>query len=247
MSDPIHNTDEPWTRRQFVTTHWSLIFQARGEGADAATALDQLCRDYWPPLFVYARRDGLSAHDAQDAVQSFIAHLLSRQDLNSVEPEKGKFRSFLLAAFKHFLISRARGENSFKRGGGMTAISLDLDALETFCAPELADASTPDKAFDRGWARHLMSRALERLGAEHRAPQQARLFAALQSTLMDGGRVTREAELAAQLGLTPGALAVAATRLRRRYRSLIEDEVRQTLADPADLEEEMRSLWLAWS
>ena len=247
MSDPIHNSDGPWTRQPFVTTHWSLIFTARSKGPSAAAALDQLCRTYWPPLFVYARRDGLSPHDAQDAVQSFIAHLLAREDLNSVEPEKGRFRSFLLTAFKHFLVSRARGENSCKRGGGTVAVSLDVDAMETLCAPELADASTPDKAFDRGWARHLMSRALQRLGDEHRTPQQARLFAALQPTLMEGGRVTQEAQLAAQLGLTPGALAVAATRLRRRYRALIEDEIKQTLNDPADLEEEMKALWLAWS
>jgi RNA polymerase sigma-70 factor (ECF subfamily) len=247
VPDLHYKTDEPWTRQHFVTTHWSLIFKARSEGPDAAMALDQLCRTYWPPLFVYARRDGLSPHDAQDAVQGFIAHLLARQDLNTVSPERGKFRSFLLAAFKHFLVSRLRGESAAKRGGDAVAVRLDADTLETICAPELADAGTPDKAFDRTWAHNLMARALQRLGAEHRTPRQARLFTALQPTLMDGGRVSREAELATQLGLTPGALAVAATRLRRRYRALIEDEVKQTLADPADLAEEMRALWLAWS
>jgi RNA polymerase sigma-70 factor (ECF subfamily) len=126
-------------------------------------------------------------------------------------------------------------------------LSLDADALEAMCAPELASGATPDRAFDRTWARNLMSRALQRLHAEHQTPRQARIFAALQPTLMDGGRVRQEAELAAQLGLTPGALAVAATRLRQRYRALIEEEIRQTLADPADLAEEMRALWLAWS
>jgi RNA polymerase sigma-70 factor (ECF subfamily) len=247
VSDSKHITDEPWTRRQFVTTQWSLILTARGESPASAAALDQLCRAYWPPLFVYARRDGLSPHDAQDAVQGFLALLLARRDLNQVSQEKGRFRSFLCAAFKNFLISRARGENADRRGGGGVPLSLDADALEAMCAPELASGATPDRAFDRTWARNLMSRALQRLHAEHQTPRQARIFAALQPTLMDGGRVRQEAELAAQLGLTPGALAVAATRLRQRYRALIEEEIRQTLADPADLAEEMRALWLAWS
>ena len=211
------------------------------------TALDQLCRVYWPALFVYARRDGLLPPDAQDAVQGFIAQLLARQDLNHVSPDKGRFRSFLCAAFKNFLISRARGENAIRRGGGSAIVSLDADTLETICARDLVDGTTPDRAFDRTWARHLMSRALQRLGEEHQTPRQAQLFAALQPTLMDGGRAQQEAELASKLGLTPGALAVAATRLRQRYRALIEDEVRHTLADPADLAEEMRALWLAWS
>jgi RNA polymerase sigma-70 factor (ECF subfamily) len=112
---------------------------------------------------------------------------------------------------------------------------------------ELADSASPDKAFDRSWAKHLMARAMERLRTDHGSPQQARLFAALRPSLMDGGRVAEAAELAAGLGVTPGALAVAATRLRQRYRSLIEDEVRRTLADPANLKEEMQALWSAWS
>ncbi len=247
MANPIHSTDEPWTRQPFATTHWSLILRARGEEPEASAALEQLCRDYWPPLFVYARRDGLSPHDAQDAVQGFIGHLLARQDLDRVGPEKGRFRSFLLTAFKNFLTSRARAENAGKRGGGSVTLGGDAAALEAQCGPELCDTATPGKAYDQSWARHLMARALERLGREHRTPAQARLFAAVQPTLMDGGRVTQQAEMASQLGVTPGALAVAATRLRRRYRALLEDEVRRTLADPANLEEEMRALWLAWS
>lgn len=243
MPDAAPDSENCFGHRQFVTTHWSLILAARLGGSDGAAALNQICRAYWPPLFVYARRDGLSPHDAQDAVQSFIADLLARQDLDHVLPEKGRFRSFLLVAFKNFLISRARGENALKRGGGTLSVTLDAETLESLYARELADESTPDKAFDRGWARNLMARALDRLAAEHRTSTQARLFAALQPTLMDGGRVRNASEMAAQLGLSAGALAVAATRLRRRYRALIEDEVRQTLADLGDLDEEMRALW----
>lgn len=247
MPEATHSSNEPRNRQHFVTTHWSLILTARREGLEAAAALERLCQTYWNPLFIYAQRDGLAEHDAQDAVQSFIAHLLARQDLHSVSPEKGRFRSFLLCAFKNFLTSRARTENAAKRGGGAVSVSLENDATVAADAAELADPVTPDKAFDRAWAKNLMSRALDRLGTEHQSPSQARLFSALKPSLMEGGRVTHEAETAARLGLTPGALAVAATRLRRRYRALIEDEVKQTLANPADLAEEMRALWLAWT
>lgn len=211
MSDPSNSREERLAPRAFVTTQWSLILTARGAGPDAAEALDGLCRDYWPPLFVYARRDGLSPEDAQDAVQGFIAHLLARKDLQHVAPEKGRFRSFLLASFKHFLVSRSRSEGAEKRGGGSVVVRLD------------------------------------RLSQDHGTPQQARMFAALRPSLMDGGRVVQATEIAAGLGVSPGALAVAATRLRQRYRALIEDEVRRTLADPANLAEEMQALWSAWS
>lgn len=241
------NEDGPGVHRQFVTTHWSLILAARRDGPEGEAALNELCRSYWPPLFVYARRDGLGPHDAQDAVQSFIAMLLERRDLSSVLPEKGRFRSFLLAAFKNFLVSRARGEVALKRGGGVELLRIDADAMESMWARELMDESSPDRAFDRGWARNLMARALENLRSEHKTPSQARIFNVLQPALVDGGRVHGEAAIAAELGITPGALAVAATRLRRRYRALIEHEVRRTLADPADLEEEMRAMWQAWS
>lgn len=247
MSDPFDHREEPAARRAFVTTQWSVILTAQGVGADAAAALDELCRDYWQPLFVYGRSDGLSPEDAQDAVQGFIAHLLARKDLQQVSPEKGRFRSFLLTAFKHYLVSRSRSEGAGKRGGGSVVLSLDVVGLAGVDESELVDRASPEKAFDRSWAKRLMARAMERLARDHGTPQQARLFTALQPSLMEGGRVANAAGLAATLGVTPGALAVAATRLRRRYRWLIEDEVRRTLADPATVAEELRALWSAWS
>jgi len=212
----------------------------------AAQALEMLCRIYWPPLYAYARRDNLSPHDAQDAVQDFISLLIERKDFANLGPEKGRFRSFLLAALKNFLISRARAGHALKRGGGRPALSLDDVDPEVYCAPELMDQFTPEKAFDRRWARTVMGRALENLRTEHQTPQQARVYAALQPTLMEGGPVNERAALAADLGMTPGALGVAATRMRRRYRILVEEEVKQTLTDAADFAEEMRALREAW-
>jgi RNA polymerase sigma-70 factor (ECF subfamily) len=231
----------------FETTRWSAVLLAgRGDSADAESALARLCETYWPPLYAFARRDGLDRHSAQDAVQGFLARILAREDIARVMPERGRFRSFLIGSFKNFLTSLARAEHAQKRGGGTRGIEIDARSAEAMCAPELVESLTPDRAFDRRWARTVMSRALDRLRAEHSSSQQARIFAALQPALADGARLTNADALAVELGTTPGALATAATRLRQRYRALIEDEVAQTLDDRADLAGELQALRDAW-
>lgn len=232
----------------FFTTQWSIVLHAAaGDSPDATRALEALCTAYWPPLYAYARRDGLSPHDAQDAIQDFISQLLRRNDIASVSPDKGRFRSFLLASLKHFLISRARKEQSLKRGANWERIQFDTQETEALCQNELVDRMSPDKTFDRHWARTIMTLAMERLREEHKSPQQARLFAALQCVLADGGRLENQASMASELGVTPGALATAATRLRQRYRDLIKDEVRRTVDNPGALEEELQALREAWA
>ena len=232
----------------FMTTEWSVVLQAgQGWHPEAAQALESLCRTYWPPLYAYARREGLAPADAEDTIQEFIGHLLRRNDLAAVSPEKGRFRSFLLTALKNFLVSQWRAGRALKRGGHSEFVALETAGAEKLCAPELIDRLSPDKAFDRRWAITVMARALDRLRAEHQSPEQARLFAALQPMLAGTGRLTNQAAAAAELGVTPGALATAATRLRQRYRALIEDEVRRTLEKPADLAEELRVLREAWT
>jgi DNA-directed RNA polymerase specialized sigma24 family protein len=232
---------------EFESTQWSVVIQAGGDSTEAAHALEKLCRTYWPPLYAFARRDGLDEHEAKDAVQGFLARLLERRDIATADPERGRFRAFLVGAFKNYLASQARADMAQKRGGGQRAISIELAAAENICAPELAVSLTPDRAFDRGWARAVMQRALHRLRAEHATPEQARLFAALEPALASGGRLENSAALAGELGLSAGALATAATRLRRRYREMIEDEVARTLENPADLKAELRALREAWT
>jgi RNA polymerase sigma-70 factor (ECF subfamily) len=233
---------------EFLTTEWSVVLQAgQDKCPGAAQALEALCRAYWPPLYAYARRDGLTPQDAQDAIQEFIGSLLRRNDLASVSPEKGRFRSFLLAALKNFLVSRWRTERALKRGGQSEFVMLESAEAEKLCQPELIDQLSPEKAFDRRWAITVMACALDRLCAEHQSPEQARLFAALQPVLAGSGRMENQIAMASELGVTPGALATAATRLRRRYRALIEDEVGRTLEKPADLAEELRALREAWT
>lgn len=170
----------------------------------------------------------------------------SREDLARATPGRGRFRAFLIGSFKNFLTSLARTDHAQKRGGGARTIEIDADSAEGRCAPELVESLTPDRAFDRQWARTVMSRALDRLRAEHASPEQARIFAALQPALADGARLTNADTLASELGTTPGALATSATRLRRRYRALIEDEVANTLDDRADLAAELKALREAW-
>jgi RNA polymerase sigma factor (sigma-70 family) len=232
----------------FFTTQWSVLLRAAaGDSPEADHALEALCATYWPPLYAYARRDGLSPQDAQDAIQDFIGQLLRRNDLASVSPEKGRFRSWLLAALKNFLVSRARKEQTLKRGADTERVCLDSQDTEALCQNELTDQISPDKAFDRHWARTIMTVALERLRDEHKSPQQAKLFAAMQAVLADGGRMENQSRLATDVGITPGALATAATRLRQRYRALIEDEVRRTVQKAADVEQELRALREAWT
>src|SRR3984885_10646285 len=186
---------------EFSTTEWSVVLQAGQErGPGSAQALEALCRAYWPPLYSYARREGLTPQDAQDATQEFIGNLLRRNDLASVSPEKGRFRCFLLGALKNFLVSRWRTENALKRGSQFEFVALEFGEAEKLCQPELTDQLSPEKAFDRRWAMTVMACALDRLRAEHQSPEQAKLFAALQPVLAGSGRMEKQAELAGELG-----------------------------------------------
>ncbi len=233
----------------FSTTIWSVVLQAGQDQNPAnAQALEALCRTYWPPLYAYARRRGPgSSTKTPGRRREFIGNLLRRNDLATVSPEKGRFRTFLLVAFKNFLVSRWRMERALKRGGASEFVVLEIGEAEKLCQPELVDELSPEKAFDRRWAMTVMACALERLRAEHQSPEQSRLFAALQPVLAGSGRIEQQAALAGQLDVTPGALATAATRLRHRYRALIEDEVRRTLVNPADLAAELSVLREVWA
>lgn len=244
MPNSCHDAASAAHSSPFDTTQWSVVLLA---GAGAPEALERLCRAYWPPLYAYARRDGLSPEDAEDAVQEFILILLRRGNLRTVAPELGRFRSFLLRAFINTLVTRARAAAAQKRGGGHAPLRMDDLTAEQLCRPELVDGLTPERAFDRAWARTVMARALECLGREQSTPQQRAVMGAVQPALSGSGRMENAAELAAGLGMSPGALATAATRLRQRYRTLIEHEVTATLSSPDQLADEMQTLRAVWT
>jgi RNA polymerase sigma-70 factor (ECF subfamily) len=216
--------------------------------ARRAEALEILCRTYWPPLYAYVRRLGHPPPDAQDLTQGFFAHLLSQHTLEGLSPERGKFRSFLLTALKNFLVNERVRAHRLKRGGGQPAFSLEeVSSLddETAEARFLHDAAvthTPECVYDRSWALTLQQRALVRLQDEFTTADKAETFTRLSEFLAHEGSGADYAKVAQALHMTPGAVAVAVHRLRLRYREIVRDEIRHTVAHPAQVDEEMRYL-----
>ena len=230
----------------FVTTHWSVVFSAGGsDTTDARDALARLCQTYWYPLYAYVRRRGNSAHDAKDLTQAFFTQLLERQSLAAADPERGRFRSFLLSAMNHFLVNEWRKARAQKRGGRSQTISLDLAAAEERFDLEPADNSSPDRIYEKQWALTLLGEVLNRLEAEYQREGKGGIFAALKQTLMGSRESQPYSELAAKLDMNENAIKVAVHRLRRRYRELIRDQIAGTLASAKEIEEEMRHLFSA--
>jgi RNA polymerase sigma-70 factor (ECF subfamily) len=230
----------------FATTHWTIVLAAgRGDSRDADVALEELCRTYWYPLYAYVRRQGHSREDAEDLTQGFFARLLEKNYLEGVTSDKGKFRAFLLVAVKRFLANEWDYASRQKRGGGVTPLSLDWQDADTRYQINPADHLSPDKLYDRAWAVIMLERVITRLRDENGAEGKASLYEQLKPFLMMGKSEIPYAQAAAALKLTEGAVRVAVHRLRRRYRELLREEVAQTLADPAQADEEMQALFSA--
>ncbi|HAB19445.1 MAG TPA: sigma-70 family RNA polymerase sigma factor [Verrucomicrobiota bacterium] len=231
----------------FPATQWSVVLSAGGDACDASrAALETLCRTYWAPLFSYLRQEGHPPDAAQDLVQGFLARLLERHDFATVAPERGRFRSFLLAGLRHYLVSEIRREDTQKRGG--RAITVPINGVEPDLGnePRLTDSLTPETAFDRHWAQTVIERALERLRHEHEQRGKLGWYEVLKPTLA-GEPESSYAGLGTSLGLSEGAVAVAVHRLRQRLRELVRTEVAQTVGTAGDLEEEMRHLMAVWT
>ncbi len=240
------NAGEAPRRPAFVTTHWSVVLSAgRNDTTHAHAALSRLCETYWYPLYAYVRQRGYSPEDAQDLTQEFFARLLEKGMLAHADPERGRFRSFLLASLNHFLAHEWRKAHALKRGGAAAVVSLDLAAAEQCYSLEPADPGTPDKAFEKRWALATLQAVLDRLDDEYRQEGRQELFAALQPTLAGSGEARPYAELAARLGMTEGAVKVAVHRLRKRYRELLRAEIANTVSRPDEVEEELRHLLAA--
>ena len=227
----------------FVTTHWSVVLSAgHSDTPRAVDALQRLCQTYWYPLYTYVRRRGYSPPDAQDLTQGFFACLLERQSLATADPNKGRFRSFMLGAMNYFLATEWTKMQTQKRGGGREIVSLDLAAAEQRFDLESADHATPDKAFDQAWATALLDKVLSQLEAEFRREGKTQLFNTLKQTLAGSRESQPYAALAAQLSINEGAVKTAVHRLRKRYRQLLEAEIANTVASPDEVKEEMRYL-----
>jgi len=227
----------------FATTHWSVVLAAQAAHTPhAADALEKLCRTYWYPLYAYVRREGSSAADAQDLTQEFFARLLAKNYLAQVERQKGKFRSFLLAALRHFLADQRGRARAVKRGGAADCISLDAQTAEERYRLEPVDRMDAEKIYERRWALTLLEQVLRQLEAEFAATGKRQLFEQLKVFLLEEKGVGSYAESAARLEMTEGALRVAVHRLRQRYGELFRDEIAHTVARPDEIEEEVRHL-----
>ena len=233
-------------RPAFVTTHWSLVVSAgRDDTPQARDALEKLCRNYWPPIYAFVRRQGHGPHDAQDLTQEFFARLLEKQQFAAADPARGRFRSFLLASLKHFLANEWDKARAQKRGGGQILIPIDAAAAETSCGFEPADQLTAEKNFERRWALTLLEQVLRRLRAEYVSDDRENLFEQLKSTLTEASRTVGYAEIATRLGTTEGAVKVAVHRLRQRYREVLRAEIADTVASSEEVEDEIRNLFAA--
>jgi RNA polymerase sigma factor (sigma-70 family) len=231
----------PADASQFPTTRWTLVIAAGDPlRKEAHSALVSLCENYWYPLYAYLRRRGYAADAAQDLTQEFFIRLLEGRYLDRADPEKGRFRSFLLTSLKFFVADEEDRERAQKRGGG-TVARLELASGEERYQREPAHDETPERIFERRWARSLLDRVVEKLQDEFMQHGRAEHFAQLKVFLL-GQSDAPYAALAREMNTSEGALKVAIHRLRRRYRELFRQEIADTVADPVEVESELRFL-----
>ena len=230
-------------REAFKTTHWSLVLAAGDlEDSRSRQALSELFEAYWYPLYAFARRRGADADDAADLVQGFFARLLETTGLGAARQDLGRFRSYLLGAFKHYVGHQEERAAAQKRGGGTAPISLDAADADRRYRDEPADERTPERVFERRWALTVVDRALRDLRREYRRAGKAELFDELKSQLTGGAERGSLRRAAAKLGLKEGTARVAAHRLRRRFAALLKTEVAATVDSPEAVDEELRYL-----
>jgi RNA polymerase sigma-70 factor (ECF subfamily) len=232
---------------KFRSTHWSVVLTAAQDQTPAGqAALAELYRSYWYPLYVHVRRRSYSPEDAQDLTQSFFLHLLERRGLAHVDPEKGRFRSFLLASLQNFLSTAHHSERTIKRGGLCTFISLDAQAVENRYQLEPPDDSalSAEQMFDARWALTLLNKAMTNVQAEYVTRGKGKLFETLKAFLPSGSKAEPSCyhEAAVTLGVNEASVNTLIHRLRRQYSVALRCEVACTVSEPATIEEEIHLL-----
>lgn len=243
MSTPDKTTAS--LSRRFPTTSWSLISAAGRDSAESADALSALCVAYWTPVYAFIRRKGHSREEAEDLSQAFFARVLEHRTLMEARRERGKFRSFLLASVSHFLANEWDRSRAQKRGGDTTILSFDFDTGEERYHREPYHELTPETLFERQWAMALLDRVLGRQREEYARRAKAAHFDLLKVFLTGDQDRGQYHELAAQLEMSDATMRTAVHRLRQRYAELLREEIVATVADPDEVESEIRFLLAA--
>ncbi len=225
----------------FPETRWTMILQAGREDDPAADeALAQLCRAYWYPLYAFVRRRGYPTEEARDLTQDFFAHLLENRRYAAADPERGRFRSFLLKSLQRFLADSADRQRAAKRGGGVALAPLEIDGVEGQLARDLGHHQTPERLFEREWALALIARVAADLRIAFDREGRADQFDRLKQFLPGAGADSSYAEAASAMSATEGALKIAVHRLRLRYRDFFRAEITRLVADPKDCDAEIQ-------
>jgi RNA polymerase sigma-70 factor (ECF subfamily) len=244
VPEAIQSDDSGANAEAFATTHWSVVRLAGRLSSPAAeSALEKLCRGYWYPVYAFVRRRGSGPHDAQDLTQEFFSRLLRKNTFADADPAKGRFRSFLLGALKHFLSDEWDKARAEKRGGHNETFSLDALEPEARFALEPATDLTPERIFDRRWGMTQLDQALRRLREEFKTAGKAPQFELLKPFLTSDAGPGGYDDVAAQLETSPQTVAVSVHRLRQRYREAVRAEVAHTVTSPDQIDEELRGLF----
>lgn len=226
---------------QFHTTQWDVILlSAQSEALGGEAALAELCRQYWRPLYAFLRRFGYGREDAEDLIQGFFQQLLTHRALEKVDPVKGRFRCFLLASLQNYLSNEASRARCQKRGGKVSFVSLDTDDVEDGYDSPLA----PGTIFDARWAMALLDQALDRLSESYATQGRSATFKALKLFLdpFNNQELPPYEQVAMQVQVSAKRVGVLIHRLRKQYTALLREEVRKTVSDPSDVDDEIHAL-----
>lgn len=246
MTASDETLNEP-QRQRFESTQWSLVIQAKQRSSpEGRIAFSQLCERYWYPLYAHVRSRGFSADQAQDLTQGFFQRVIEKNYIGDADPNRGKFRTFLLTSLSNFLANEYDKRTAAKRGGAQAPISLEFANAERWFAIEVGASDSPEQVWNRQWARSLLDRVIELLRVEYQHSGKDELFAELKQFLVDIAPEPSR-DIAERLNMTPAAVRVAVHRLRSEYRVKIRSEIAATVEDPADVQEEIAALFQSFA
>jgi RNA polymerase sigma-70 factor (ECF subfamily) len=226
---------------RFRTTRWALVVSAGEHNGEASAALAELCEIYWAPVYAFIRRSGLSAEDARDLTQAFFTRVIEKNFFRDARPDRGRFRSYLLACLRHFMSNARDARHASKRGGNCPHVSFDLEAGERIVELDSVDDLSPDRIYERRWVMTVIDQALAKVELRYSTSGRAALFSSLKASLT-GDETRSYKELATEMAMSEGALRVAVHRIRSEFGKALRDTIGETTGDPSDVDDELRYL-----